>query len=183
MVDVPELPFLMIDGAGDPNSDGYRAAVEALYGAAYGIRFALKNSGILEYPVMPSQGLWWTAEPHGYTQDGDRADWRWTMMIMQPPQVTPELVADTIAAVASKKPGLPVEGVRLANHAEGRCSQILHVGPFRTEPATIDRLHAFIADNAMVIAGRHHEIYLSNPNRTAPEKMRTIIRYPVRPTR
>lgn len=180
-VDAPDLPFLMIDGAGDPNGDGYRQAVESLYTVAYTVRFALKNAGILEYPVMPLQGLWWTAEGQEFTYDLTRDSWRWTIMIMQPAQAGDELVREALTAAAKKKPGLRVPDVRAERLHEGACVQVLHTGPFATEHTTLDRLYEFIEEEGLAITGRHHEIYLSDARRTAQEKMRTILRYPVAP--
>ncbi|WP_344455535.1 GyrI-like domain-containing protein [Actinocorallia aurantiaca] len=180
-VDVPDFPFLMIDGAGDPNGDGYRQAVEALYSVAYTVRFALKDAEVLEYPVMPLQGLWWTAEGQDFSHDLTRDAWRWTIMIMQPAQATDEVVREALTAAAKKKPGLPVPDVRAERLHEGACVQVLHTGPFATEHTTLDRLYEFIEKEGLAITGRHHEIYLSDARRVAQEKMRTILRYPVTP--
>jgi len=178
MVDVPELPFLMADGAGDPGAAGYRATVQALYGVAYAIRFGLKHDYGLEYPVMPLQGRWWARDGREVIA-ADRSSWLWTMLILQPPQVTEALVAQASAKVRRGKAAAAVEGVRLDHLAEGRCAQVLHTGPYREESPTIERLRAFIRAQGCVVAGRHHEVYLSDPSRTAPEKLKTIIRYPV----
>lgn len=180
LVKTPEAAFLMIDGAGDPDGAEYQAAMAALYGVAYAVRAGLKRAGILEYSVPPLQGLWWT-DGAGNDQVQDRASWRWTMMLMQPPQVDADRVAEAVAAVRAKRPTAPVDRVRLAPLHEGTCAQILHVGPYREEAPTIARLHRFITEIDHRIAGRHHEIYLSDPRRTAPEKLKTIIRYPVAP--
>lgn len=167
------------DGAGDPATAGYRATVQALYGVAYAIRFALQHGDDApEYPVMPLEGLWWASDGREVIA-ADRSSWLWTMMILQPPQATTELVAQATARVRRSKPAAAVDGVCLARLAEGRCAQVLHIGPYRAETPTIDRLHAFIRAQGCVVAGRHHEIYLSDPSRTAPEKLKTIVRYPV----
>ncbi|WP_433422324.1 GyrI-like domain-containing protein [Microtetraspora malaysiensis] len=182
LVLAPELPYLMIDGAGDPSSPGYASAVEALYGVAYAIRFALKGAGVMEYPVMPLQGLWWTEEDHRSDFTAHRDLWQWTMMIMQPPQAGVAMFFDDAVATArKKKPSSPIDRVRLETLREGWCGQILHVGPYSTEAATLERLHTFLEEGGHTINGNHHEIYLSVPGRTAPEKMKTIIRYPVTP--
>jgi hypothetical protein len=181
MVDVPELRYLMADGAGDPGAAQYRATVQALYGIAYAIRFALKNDDAMEYPVMPLQGRWWAAGERE-VDAVDRSLWLWTMMILQPPQATEALVARATARVRRTRPAAAVDGVRLARLAEGRCAQVLHTGPYRAENPTIERLRAFVQAQGCVLAGRHHEIYLSDPTRTAPEKLKTIIRYPVATT-
>ncbi|MFE3454524.1 GyrI-like domain-containing protein [Nonomuraea sp. NPDC059194] len=163
LIEAPALPYLMADGVGDPSGETYRDTVAALYGVAYAVRKELKPS--LTYSVAPLEGLW----------DGspdDRASLRWTAMILQPVQATAQMVA---AACAAKG----VTGVRLDTLAEGRCAQILHVGPYRDEPATVEKLMAFVAERGLVVSGRHHEIYLSVPGRTPEEKMKTLIRYPV----
>jgi hypothetical protein len=179
MVEAPELPFLMADGAGGPETAGYRAAVEALYGVAYAVRFALKDGAdALEYRVMPLQGRWWNADG-GKAAAADRSLWRWSMMLLQPPQATAELVEQAATKVRRSRPAAAVDAVRLDRLAEGRCAQVRHTGPYREEGPTIDRLHAFIRAQGCVVAGRHHEIYLSDPARTAPDRLRTIIRYPV----
>ncbi|MDP9865081.1 MULTISPECIES: GyrI-like domain-containing protein [Streptosporangium] len=170
LLDVPPLPCLMVDGSGDPSGDHYKAVVEGLYGVAYTVRAELKP--VLTYSVAPLEGLW-----EG-TPD-DRASMRWTMGILQPEQVTPEAVARAVSAVRRKKPGAEVDGIRIATAPGGRAAQILHTGPYSEESATVERLLKFVADQGLTVAGRHQEIYLSVPGRTAPEKMRTIIRYPV----
>lgn len=176
LVDVPTLPFLMVDGEGDPNSDGYRATVEGLYRVAYGVRALLKP--VVSYSVLPSQGRWWTenGEPDPEL-DGDRSGWRWTMMIAQPEQVTTELVDAAVETVRKKSP--TAASVRLETWTEGPSAQILHIGPYANETSTLQRLYAYVEQEGRTLAGRHHEIYLSDPRRVAPEKMRTILRYPV----
>lgn len=171
-LDVGPLPYLMIDGSGEPGGDAYAQSVGALYGVAYALRAALKPE--LTYSVAPLEGLW-------YTLPGEpRSTWKWTMMLLQPAEVSPALLEDALSTTRKKKPDLPVDAVRLETLTEGRSAQILHVGPFATEPETVGRLMAFIHMNGAALSGEHHEIYLSDPNRTAPEKMKTIIRYPVR---
>jgi hypothetical protein len=172
-IDVPPLPYLMVDGKGAPESPEYTNAVSGLYAVAYAIRFALKPA--IEYPVMPLQGLWWAEDPAVFTR-GDRSAWQWTMMIMQPPQATAEVVAAAMDKARKKK---PLEGVRFEQFAEGTCAQVLHNGPYSEEPETIARLMAFIAEHGRQITGQHHEIYLTPPRTDAPERMRTLIRYPV----
>ncbi|MEV8630094.1 GyrI-like domain-containing protein [Streptosporangium sp. NPDC051023] len=171
LLDVPELPCLMADGAGAPSGERYRSTVEAMYGVAYAVRAELKPT--LTFSVAPLEGLW-EGDP------GDLTSMRWTSLIPQPEQVTAEMVERAVAAVRRKKPSARVDDIRLATLAEGRSAQILHTGPFSEEPATVGKLMKFIAEQGLSLAGRHHEIYLSNLERTAPEKVRTIIRYPVR---
>jgi hypothetical protein len=181
-VDVPELSFLMIDGHGDPNTaPAYAEAVQALYSVAYTIRFALKRRpDPVDAPVMPLEGLWWTPDMATFSTE-DKSAWDWTMMIVVPRQVTGEVVEETRAAAARKHPLAALDRVRLERFAEGRCAQVLHVGPYSAEGPTIAGLHAFIAANGCTLSGKHHEIYLGDPRRAAPERLRTIVRQPVGP--
>ena len=181
LVEVPELSFLMLDGHGDPNTaPEYGEAVQALYSVAYTARFALKKAPDgLDYGVMPLEGLWWAPDMTVFTT-ADKSSWDWTMMIMQPAQVTTEVFEDA-RATASRKKSLPaIERVRLEPLAEGRSAQVLHVGPYAAEGPVIQGLHGFIADQGYELDGKHHEIYLNDPTRSTPEKLRTIIRQPVR---
>jgi hypothetical protein len=180
VVEVPELTFLAIDGRGDPNtSAGYAQAVQALYAMAYGVHFALKRRpGGLDARVMPLEGLWWVPDMSLF-RESDKDAWLWRLLIAQPEQVTAGTVAEVRAAATAKKPGLPLDRVRLERFAEGRCAQVLHRGPYAEEAPTIERLHRYIADRGYRLTGRHHEIYLGDPRRAAPEKLRTILRQPV----
>jgi hypothetical protein len=179
-VDVPPLRFLMIDGQGDPNtSQDYAAAVEALFSVSYTAKFMLKKGpSQLDYAVMPLEGLWWAEDPSVFVEDR-RESWRWTMMIMQPDVVADELIAEAIAAVKRKKALAALDKLRLETFAEGRAAQVLHVGPFSEEGPTIERLHAFIRSKG-ALAGKHHEIYLTDIRRADPKKWKTIIRQPMR---
>jgi hypothetical protein len=180
IVEVPPLPFLMIDGAGNPNtSQEYRDAVSALYSLAYTLKFSIKKSQALDYPVMPLQGLWWAEDMTAFSA-GRKDDWYWTMMIMQPEIVTPELVARAAEDAARKKPLPALPKVRLDRYDEGLSAQIMHIGPYAAEAPTIEKLHRFIADNGYTLRGKHHEIYLGDPGRGAPEKLKTVIRQPIR---
>jgi len=183
LVEVPELAFLMIDGHGDPNTASeYAQAVEAIYAVAYTTKFILKRArdGI-DFGVMPLEGLWWTPDMSTFTTD-DKSAWDWTMMIAQPEQVTSEVVEQARAKAAGKKALAAIDRVRLERFSEGRAAQVMHIGPYATEGPTIQRLHAFISEQGCERAGKHHEIYLSDPRRSAPERMKTIVRQPVTPT-
>jgi hypothetical protein len=179
-VNVPAMSFLMIDGEGDPNtSPAYQAAVEALFSVAYAIKFKVKKTLAIDYGVLPLEGLWWADDMASFAS-GDKAKWKWTMMIMQPEFVSEALVRDTIAEVKEKK-GLPaLDLLRLESFHEGKSAQILHVGPFSAEGPTIDKVHAFIASLGGKPAGKHHEIYLSDIRKADPAKWKTIIRQPLR---
>jgi hypothetical protein len=179
-VDVPAMRFLMLDGKGDPNTSvSYREAVEAVFAVSYTAKFMVKKSpAAIDYAVMPLEGLWWADDMTAFAVN-DRAQWEWTMMIMQPPVVSDAVIQSAIADV-NKKKALPALGkLRLETFAEGRCAQILHVGPFTEEGPTVERVHAFI-DERSSRTGKHHEIYLSDIRRAAPAKWRTIIRQPMR---
>lgn len=147
---------------------------------AYTLKFAVKKQQLVDYPVMALEGLWWSGDM-GAFQAGRRDDWKWTMMIMQPDIITPEWVEAARAEALRKKPVPALEAVRLGTFHEGRSVQIMHIGPYAAEAPTIARMHAFIAEQGGVPNGRHHEIYLSDPNRAAPEKLKTILRQPFRP--
>ncbi len=179
LLSVPRFRYLMLDGSGDPNADPrYQAAVQALYSLAYTIKFSIKKTRSVDYPVMPLQGTWWAEKMEDFLA-GERQRWQWTMMILQPELVTEEELQQARLVVERKKPGLPLGEVRLAEFEEGLCAQLMHIGPYAAEAPNIARLHEFIARNNLQLRGKHHEIYLSDPNRTAPEKMRTILRQPV----
>jgi hypothetical protein len=179
-VDVPEAPYLMIDGHGDPNTaPAYAAAVQALYSVAYTIRFGLeRRPDPVGAPVMPLEGLWWTPDMATFSTD-DTSAWDWTLLIAVPELVTADVVDDARAAASRKHPGAPLDEVRMERFAEGRCAQVLHVGPYRDEGPTVAALHAFIAGSEHALTGKHHEIYLGHPRRSPPGKLRTIVRQPV----
>jgi hypothetical protein len=182
LVDVPAFPFLMVDGAGDPNTaTAYCEAVEALYSVAYTLKFALKKAGAeaLDYVVLPLEGLWWLADGVDYAPESDRALWRWTMMIRQPDVVTSEHVAAACAAAARKKALPALALLRFESFTEGRAAQVMHTGPYSEEGPTIARLHDFITAQGHQFTGKHHELYLSDPKRTAPERLKTILRQPI----
>jgi hypothetical protein len=180
VLDVPELPFLMIDGHGDPNTaPAYAEAVEALYTVAYTVRFALKRGPhAIDAPVMPLEGQWWTPDMATFSVE-DKSAWDWTLMILLPPQATAEVIDEACAAAARKKRLESVRRVRMERFSEGLSAQILHVGPYREEGPTIARLHRFIEEQRCRLVGKHHEIYLGDPRRSAPEKLRTILRQPM----
>ena len=178
-VQVPAFNFLMINGEGNPNtSQDYAQAVQALFSVAYTAKFMIKKGQqALDYAVMPLEGLWWADDMSVFTA-GDKSKWKWTMMIMQPEFVSREIIASAMAEVQKKKnpPALPK--LRFQAFAEGRCAQIMHVGPFSEEGPTIQHVHDFI-DARTGRRGKHHEIYLSDIRRADPKKWKTIIRQPM----
>ncbi len=180
LVTVPEFDFLAVDGTGDPNtSDAYAAALSVLYTAAYTLKFAVKKASGTDYRMLPLEGLWWSDEPADFTRD-DKSGWQWTMMIRQPVSVTEVQVAAARDKARAKAGGL-ADQLRLVAFAEGPSAQLLYRGRYADEGPSIKRLHEYIAANGLLLRGKHHEIYLSDPNRTTPERTRTVIRQPVEP--
>ncbi len=180
VVDVPPLTYLMVDGEGDPNtSPAFQEAVEALYSLSYTLKFSLKKSprGI-DYGVMPLEGLWWADDPRVFHQ-ADKSTWKWTAMILQPDAITKGEVDAAFEEVRKKKNPAALDRVRLEKLEEGACAQVMYLGPFSDEAPTIQRIHDFIHAAGKELRGKHHEIYLSDPRRTAPEKLKTVIRQPM----
>lgn len=177
---VPPLKYLMIDGKGDPNTaPEYAQAVEALFSVSYTAKFAVKNGDQkIDYAVMPLEGLWWADDWSAFVA-GDKANWNWTMMILQPPFVSDQTIEDAMAEVRRKKNLPAVHKLRLEEFSEGRCAQILHIGPFSAEGPTIEKLHEYILSHGS-LAGKHHEIYLSDVRRADPAKWKTILRQPMK---
>jgi hypothetical protein len=185
VINVPRMTFIAVDGKGDPNTAAeYSEAVELLYGLSYTIKMSSKD--ILQYIVPPLEGFW---SVDGEFRGGgaaitDKSRFIWTMMVRQPDFVTAEVFETAKTALAKKKPNLDLSKARLETSTEGLCAQVMHIGPYDNEPATIAALEAFIIENGYDpdISGsrRHHEIYISDPRRTAPEKLKTVIRHPIR---
>lgn len=183
LVDVPSMNFLMVDGSGDPNTSAeFAAATEALYGLSYGLKFGVKQGKYgdtsYDYPVMALEGLWWVDDMAHFSVDA-KGEWHWTLMIMQPDIITAEMVDLACVDVAKKKALAALSKVRFEPYHEGPSAQIMYFGPFKDEGPTIARLHAFIEEGGHQLRGKHHEIYLSDPRRTAPEKLKTVIRQPM----
>lgn len=181
IVEVPQMNFLMIDGEGDPNvAEAFKEAVETLFSVSYTLKFMVKKDkeGI-DYKVMPLEGLWWADDMSQFSSE-KKDEWKWTAMIMQPPLINPVLVAEA-TYLAGKKKALPaLPKVCFETFAEGKAAQIMHIGPFSKEGPTIETLHRFIRDNGFKLVGKHHEIYLSDIRKAAPEKWKTIIRQAIK---
>ena len=181
LVDIPSYNFLMIDGKGNPNtSPEYKAAIEALYSISYTAKFKIKKGNTpVDYSVMPLEGLWWIDGKASVDLD-NKDNWNWTAMIMQPPFVTNEIINNSKDEVKKKKNLDNLENVNLCEFGEGLAVQIMHIGPYAMEKPTIDKMYEFMKETGLSFAGKHHEIYLSDPHRCAPEKLKTILRQPVK---
>ncbi len=189
VIDVPDMVFIAVEGEGNPNiSPAYASALEMLYGFSYAIKMSKMGSkqpdGYFDFVVPPLEGLWWLKDGGVITDILDKDKLCWTSMIRQPDFVTNEVFEATKIALANKKPDLDLSKARLVRFTEGLCAQIMHVGSYDDEPATIAVLDRFIEEEGyapdFTEVRRHHEIYLGDPRKTAPEKLKTIIRYPVR---
>jgi len=183
LLEVPPASYLMVDGHGDPNtSQAYADALAALYPVAYTTKFASKRELDRDYVVPPLEALWWAEDMAAFTSARDKSQWSWTAMLMVPEWVTPALVEHAVAAVGAKDRPASLDRLRLEVLEEGTVVQTLHVGPYDAEAAVLADLHdRFIPEQGLRMTGRHHEIYLSDPRRVAPERLRTILRQPVEP--
>ena len=181
VVDVPEMNFLMIDGQGDPNiSKEYSDAIEALYAVSYALKFMIKKGvSEIDYGVMPLEGLWWVDDMSQFSIE-DKTNWKWTAMIMQPEYVTHDLFTEACKQVEKKKNPVALSKIRFESFTEGKAAQTMHHGPFSEEGPTIERIHDFIRKNGYSPVGEHHEIYLSEIRKAAPEKWKTVIRQPIK---
>jgi len=182
VVEVPEFRYLAVDGKGDPNTaDAYADAVAALYGTAYTLKFASKRTLGRDFVVAPMEGLWRADDPAVFLTR-EKGAWEWTMMISQPEWITEEMVVAAAGEAAAKRPNPAFEGLRLVSFTEGLCVQTLHIGSYDSETPVLQRLHEhYLPYNKLTFNGDHHEIYLSDARRTAPAKLKTILRQPVKP--
>ena len=193
IVDVPELGYVMIDGEGAPNDPQFQQALQALYAVSYGSHFLMKKTRGDAPKVMPLEAQWWVDNPaeqdvlaavvlgKASMADSDRNRWRWRAMIVQADPIDAAVITLAIEDIRVKKDLPSLEGLRYERWEEGRCAQVLHLGPYAEENPSIVRLHEGIAAAGYRPRGRHHEIYLGDPRRSAPEKLRTILRNPVEP--
>jgi len=180
-VEVPKMSFLRIDGMGDPNTSlEYRNAVEALFSLSYAIKFLVKKEKGVDYAVMPLEGLWWMDDMTRFSVE-TKNEWKWTGMIMQPEYVTEEIISKALEQ--TRKKNLPaLSKIRFEAFSEGPSAQIMHIGPFSAEGPTIEKIRNFIKKQGYNLSGKHHEIYLSDPRKSAPEKMKTVLRQPMSPS-
>ncbi len=189
IVQVPRLQFAMIDGAiekgeGPSTSSGFQEATSAIYGIAYTLKFMVKKrrTNPIDYPVMSLEGLWWI---EGGKFDITRKDnWLYSLMILQPEAITKELFEVAMSEVRRKRGDNPaLSKLRLTAFEEGLCTQVLHVGPYADEPATVERMKAFATENGyrdlVGDGGKHHEIYLGDPRKANPAKLKTVLRHPI----
>lgn len=190
IVQVPRLQFAMIDGQiekteGPSTSPGFQQAMMAMYGIAYTLKFTLKQRerNPVDYPIMAMEGLWWVT---GGTFDISKKDnWLYTLMILMPEVITPALFADGIAEIRRKRGDNPsLRKLHLRHFEEGLCMQVMHIGPYATEPVTVGRMRAYAQENGYVDlvgrGGKHHEIYMGDPRRADPAKLKTVLRHPIR---
>lgn len=182
LIDVPPMNFLMLDGVGNPNTaPAFAEATETLYAVSYTLKFMVKKSEeAFDYVVAPLEGLWWTEDMAEFSVER-KDDWLWTLLIMQPEVVTAALIEWAKAEAVRKKTLPALARLRFERYQEGTVAQIMHIGPYAAEGPTVAKLHQFIAESGYALHGKHHEIYLSDPRRAAPEKMKTVIRQPVKP--
>lgn len=183
LIDLPPSRYLAIDGHGDPNTaPAYAEALEALYPVAYALKFASRRELDQDYVVPPLEGLWWADEMDAFTTARDKSRWDWTMLILIPEWIEDALVEAVIVDVRTKKAPVRLDDLRILPLSEGLCLQTLHIGSFDDEAPLLERMHdEVIPEQGLRLAGLHHEVYLSDARRVAPEKRRTILRQPVAP--
>lgn len=183
VVDLPDRSYFMIDGQGNPNtSSEFTDAIETLYPLAYKLKFASKGELGRDYVVPPLEGLWWADDMAAFTTERDQTQWKWTLMILIPDWIEAALIDSVTAALAAADPPSRLDDVRAEPLSEGRCVQTLHIGPFSDEGPVLERMHQeIIPQHGFMLTGTHHEIYLSDVRRSRPERLRTILRQPVRP--
>ncbi len=186
IVDIPDLPFLMIDGKHySQKSATFQPAIEALFGMAYTMRFLFKNEvhkpeGYYEYVIPPLEGLWWmhSGNPHFDAEQWE--DWRWTLMIRQPEFFDADMIEEAREILRKKKNPSELPNLRYERYAEGKSVQTMHIGPYHEEGPTIQKMHDFVAEKGLELHGKHHEIYIGDVRRAAPERLKTVLRHPVR---
>ncbi len=184
LVDVPPLRFALVDGAIEPgaspgDSAAFQEALQALYGISYTLKFASKQrrDNPIDYAVMALEALWWVEE--GEFDIRCPGNWHWRAMILQPDHIDDALFQQALAQLRKKRPGPALDKLRLETVHEGLCVQIMHIGPYAEEPATLEKMHAFAREHGYRLRGLHHEIYLGDPRRAEPARLKTVLRHPV----
>ena len=180
LVEVGSVQYLTIEGQGKPGGEVFQAKVGAMYQMAFTIKMTRKFAGKGDYKVCHLEGLWWAEKKGVDFMDVPPQEWRWKLLIRTPDVITNDDLADATEALRKKKKPPAFEEVALETIEEGPCVQVLHVGPYDTEAGTIAAMHDLVEENGLSFHGRHHEIYLSDPRRVPPERLRTILRHPVR---
>ena len=181
IVEVPSMNYFMVDGEGGPAAESYQQAIEALYGLSFTVKLDVKKGVGPDYTVMPLEGLWWAKDITAFSADR-KDEWQWKMMIMQPDHVTAKHVNAATKQLREKKNPLALDKIRFESYHEGPSVQILHIGPYDDEGPTIAQMHKFIDENGYQLHMKHHEIYLSDPRRSKPEKLKTVLRQPITKT-
>jgi hypothetical protein len=184
VVEVPPLQFAMVDGKIEPGhqpgiSPAFQEALQALYGISYTLKFMskLRPENPVDYSVMALEALWWVEG--GAFDLSHPEDWHWTAMMLQPDHITAAMFQEALVQLRKKRPGPGLDRLRLETFHEGLCMQIMHIGPYADEPATIAKMHAFARDDGYTLRGKHHEIYLGDPRRADPAKLKTVLRQPI----
>ena len=179
LIDIPKMNFIMIDGQGAPESAQFTQAMLALYPIAYTIKFDKKKTGGPDFTVMALEGLWWAEDMKVFMPEtSDRNKWQWTVMMMQPDFITRRDFENAFKAAKKKKDNPALDNVRFESFTEGKSVQIMHIGPYSAEGPNIQKIHQKIAEIGGKLSGKHHEIYLSDPRRVTPDKMKTVLRQP-----
>ena len=184
LVKVPKFNFVMIDGQIEPGatpgtSQAFGEAMEALYGISYTLKFMskLRKTNPIDYTVMALEGLWWVGS--GEFSFDKKDNWCWTLMMMQPKHITAKMYQAALQQLKEKKDPPALARLRFESFQEGLCVQIMHIGPYSEEPRSLEQMQAFADKNGYVYRDKHHEIYMGDPRRAKPEKLRTILRHPV----
>ncbi len=188
VVTIPNFHFVMIDGRIEPGaspgtSTAFQQAMEALYGIAYSLKFMskLRNENPVDYTVMGLEALWWI-------EDGDfditkPDNWCWTAMIMQPEHITESMFREAQEQLKKKKMNPGIDKLRFENFIEGLCVQIMHIGPYSTEQTSVKKMQEYATQNGYEMQHKHHEIYIGNPLRSDPARLKTVLRHPIKPVR
>jgi len=176
LVKLPTLKYIMVNGDGEPGGESFQQAMSALYNIAYTMKFRSKKLLKKDYDMMAPEGLWWMKRKIDMSK---RDKWLWTLMVLVPDFVTPKMFSESVAEVRSKKNPPGLERARLETLDEGESVQIMHVGPYATEPESIAKMDAYAKEHGYKMVGKHHEIYLGDPRRAAPSKLKTVLRHPV----
>ena len=176
LVKLPPLKYIMVDGEGEPGGESFQQAMGAIYNIAYTMKFRSKRLLKKDYDMMAPEGLWWMK---GKIDMNKRDKWLWTLMILVPDFVTTKMFSDAVDEVRRKKNPPGLDRARLETLNEGKCVQMMHIGPYAAEPESIAKMDAYAKEHGYKMVGKHHEIYLGDPRRAAPSKLKTFLRHPV----